>query len=183
MRGVSLAQKEFEYTTSKTNNISNFSAWHNRADLIPRLLPCPTAGDFDRARQTLLQSGNFSCGFWETWLMMIELQRTHNGLWVDPDDQSTWLYHQWLLGETFTLHPQHQQQNPPANPPILAPTSREEKITVLKGEIQMLEELLREEPGSKCMSPCSSWGEWVDGRVFILVGGVQVCFGEGRGTG
>ena len=57
---------------------------------------------------------------------MIELQRMHNGLWVDPDDQSTWLYHQWLLGETFTLHPQHQQQNPPANPPILAPTSREE---------------------------------------------------------
>ena len=79
--------------------------------------------------------------------MMTELKRTHNGLWVDPDDQSTWLYHQWLVGETFTLHP--EQRN---TAPILAPTSQEEKISVLKGEIQMLEDLLLEEPESKCMS-------------------------------
>ena len=83
---------------------------------------------------------------------MTELKRTHNGLWVDPADQSTWLYHQWLLGETFTLHPQHQHQQRPINYPILAPTSKEEKISVLESEIKMLEGLLQEEPGSKCIS-------------------------------
>jgi hypothetical protein len=68
-------------------------------------------------------------------------------LWVDPDDQSTWLYHSWLLGETFSLGQQHDIK------PILAPTSNEEKIMVLQGEIKMLEELLEEVPDSKCKGP------------------------------
>ena len=75
---------------------------------------------------------------------MSELKRTHNGLWVDPADQSTWLYHSWLLGETFSLQDGHYSK------PILAPTSKEEKIEVLRSEIEMLEELLQEEPDSKC---------------------------------
>jgi hypothetical protein len=73
-----------------------------------------------------------------------ELQRTHNGLWVDPGDQSTWIYHSWLLGETFSL------QEETENKPILAPSSREEKVDILQSEIQMLEELLQEVPDSKC---------------------------------
>ena len=56
-KGISLAKKEFDYTTLKTNNISNFSAWHNRATLIPKLLPPPTAETFHKERQSLLQSG------------------------------------------------------------------------------------------------------------------------------
>lgn len=103
---------------------------------------------------------------------MAELKRTHNGLWVDPDDQSTWLYHQWLLGEAFTLHPQQQGQQP-INFPILAPTSKEEKISVLQDEIKMLEELLQEEPESKCILLLHSSLELeADGRVFIFIGGV-----------
>ena len=74
----------------------------------------------------------------------LELYRTHNGLWVDPDDQSTWIYHSWLLGETFSLQEIMESR------PVLAPTSEEERIHILKGEIQMLEELLVEVPNSKC---------------------------------
>ena len=57
LRGVSLAKTEFDYTTTKTNNISNFSAWHNRAMLIPQLLPPATAPNFDTERKALLQKG------------------------------------------------------------------------------------------------------------------------------
>jgi hypothetical protein len=82
-------------------------------------------------------------------VLITELKRTQNGLWVDPDDQSTWLYHSWLLGETFSLRQQDGSK------PILAPTSKEEKVVVFQGEIQMLEELLEEVPDSKCKSPSS----------------------------
>lgn len=75
-----------------------------------------------------------------------ELKRTQNGLWVDPDDQSTWLYHSWLLGETFSLSQQDDIK------PILAPTSNGERILVLQGEIRLLEDLLEEVPDSKCKS-------------------------------
>jgi hypothetical protein len=57
LRGVSLAKSEFDYTTTKTNNISNFSAWHNRAMLIPQLLPPTTAPNFDTERKAFLQKG------------------------------------------------------------------------------------------------------------------------------
>jgi hypothetical protein len=83
-------------------------------------------------------------------IYILELERTHNGLWVDPDDQSTWLYHSWLLGETFSLHNEQDE-----NRPILAPTSVEEKMSTLQTEIQLLEELLQEVPNSKCNLP--SW--------------------------
>ena len=76
------------------------------------------------------------------------MDRTHNGLWVDPDDQSTWLYHSWLLGETFSL--EHSEDRNA----ILEPSSVEEKIEVLESEIGLLKELLNEAPDAKCV-PCS----------------------------
>jgi len=60
LRGESLAKTEFEYTTTKTNNISNFSAWHNRAMLIPQLLPPASAPDFETERKVFLQKGEQS---------------------------------------------------------------------------------------------------------------------------
>lgn len=60
VRGISLAKTEFDYTTTKTNNISNFSAWHNRANLIPHLLPPTTAANFEDERKTFLERGSES---------------------------------------------------------------------------------------------------------------------------
>jgi len=103
--------------------------------LIPHVLPPATSPDFEQERKALLES---------------ELKRTQNGLWVDPDDQSTWLYHSWLLGETFSLRQQTDIK------PILAPTTNEEKVLVLQGEIQLLEDLLEEDPDSKwCLNSLS----------------------------
>lgn len=44
--GQSMVESEFAYTTTMVNfNLSNFSAWHNRAQLIPRLLVERNAND------------------------------------------------------------------------------------------------------------------------------------------
>jgi hypothetical protein len=70
---------------------------------------------------------------------------------VDPYDQSTWIYHAWLLGESFSLHGVEQEK------PILTPTTTVERQEVLKDEIQLLEELLQEAPESKCLSLFLGW--------------------------
>lgn len=48
---VSLTEQEFQYTTKMVNTkLSNFSAWHNRSKLIPRLLDERGAGKEERVR-------------------------------------------------------------------------------------------------------------------------------------
>ena len=55
-KATSLARQEFDYTTEMIRkNLSNFSAWHNRSKLIPRILE-EQHGD-DRERQAFLDQG------------------------------------------------------------------------------------------------------------------------------
>ncbi|KAL9121603.1 MAG: hypothetical protein Q9187_001843 [Circinaria calcarea] len=71
---TSLVKEEFDYTTRMIEtNMSNFSAWHNRSKLIPRLLDESKADDQERRR-------------------MLD-----KALYVDPYDQSLWFYHQYLM--------------------------------------------------------------------------------------
>ncbi|KAL8621589.1 hypothetical protein ACOMHN_026260 [Nucella lapillus] len=73
---------EFDFTTSKiSSNFSNFSSWHYRSKLLPLLHPDPTQPS--GVAQDVLQS---------------ECELVQNGLYTDPDDQSNWFYHKWLLG-------------------------------------------------------------------------------------
>ena len=56
LEGRSMAEPEFEYTTRMIRvDLSNFSAWHNRTQLIPRLLE--ERGADDAARQKFLDDG------------------------------------------------------------------------------------------------------------------------------
>lgn len=49
LAGTSMVEAEFAYTTKMiTIHLSNFSAWHNRSKLIPRLLNERGAGDVER---------------------------------------------------------------------------------------------------------------------------------------
>ena len=49
--GMSMAKAEFDYTTRMIGtSMSNFSAWHNRSKLIPRLLDELGASDEDRRK-------------------------------------------------------------------------------------------------------------------------------------
>ncbi|KAI4933842.1 uncharacterized protein J4E92_003511 [Alternaria infectoria] len=77
----SLSESEFEYTTKMIKtNLSNFSAWHNRSQLIPKILRERNADG--QARRVFLAS---------------ELALICEAINTDPFDQSIWFYHQYLL--------------------------------------------------------------------------------------
>jgi len=99
---------ELAYTTRKISaSFSNFSAWHQRSKVYSSLWNTGQL-DSDTSREE-------------------EFDLVHNALFTDPDDQSAWIYHRWLIGSG-----ENEQQ--------------------LRQEIAIIEELLGEQPDSKwCM--------------------------------
>lgn len=99
---------ELKYTTKKIeSNFSNFSAWHQRTKVLMLLWESkqldPTKSKED------------------------EFELVRNAMYTDPNDQSVWIYHRWLIG---------QGENP----------------SILDREIESIQELLNEQPDSKwCM--------------------------------
>ncbi len=78
---ASMVEDEFAYTTKMIEtNLSNFSAWHNRSKLIPRLLDERHADA--SARRKFLED---------------EFALITRALYTDPYDQSLWFYHQYLI--------------------------------------------------------------------------------------
>ncbi|KAK5116051.1 hypothetical protein LTR85_009333 [Meristemomyces frigidus] len=116
--GKSLVEPEFEYTTKMIRaNLSNFSAWHNRGQLIPRLLAERQASSEDRSK---LFDGEF------------ELITT--ALYTDPYDQSLWFYHQYLMS---TLDPGNKH-----SVSILEPCTNGNRLQYLEQEIDSIREML-----------------------------------------
>lgn len=114
--GKSMAEDEFAYTTAMIRqNLSNFSAWHNRSLLIPRVLE--QRGADDKARAAFLAQ---------------ELDLVRDGLNVGPEDQSLWYYHQFLVSQIVG------DGNGQSITPALTVG---EKITYLKREIDEITDL------------------------------------------
>jgi len=90
---------------------SNYSAWHYRSVLIPRLY----SGEELSTKITE------------------EFELIKQALWTDPNDQSAWLYHHWLVGIRKNKDPEKLSET-------------------LEQELNGCEELLAEEPDSKCKS-------------------------------
>ncbi|KAM0445049.1 hypothetical protein ACHAO4_010029 [Trichoderma viride] len=114
--GKSMAEDEFAYTTAMIRaNLSNFSAWHNRSLLIPKVLE--QRGSDDKARAAFLAQ---------------ELDLVRDGLNVGPEDQSLWYYHQFLVSQI--VGGGNSQSITPA-------FTVDEKITYLKREIDEITDL------------------------------------------
>jgi geranylgeranyl transferase type-2 subunit alpha len=90
---------ELAYTTRKIeSNFSNFSAWHQRS----KVYESKDAID-----------------------IAAELELVRNAMYTDPEDQSVWIYHRWLVGAG-------------------------DDPNLLLQEIAAIQELLNEQPDSKC---------------------------------
>lgn len=75
-------EDELEFTKQRIDaNFSNYSSWHYRSRLLPELFPGEEASTIKE--EILLQ----------------ELDLVLNAGFTDPQDQSAWMYHRWLLGK------------------------------------------------------------------------------------
>ncbi|CAJ1974033.1 unnamed protein product [Sphenostylis stenocarpa] len=77
-------EDELKYTEEVIGaNFSNYSAWHNRSVLLSNLLKKKAEGYFPK--ENFLEE---------------EFEHVHNAIFTDPDDQSGWFYHLWLIDQT-----------------------------------------------------------------------------------
>lgn len=125
---VSLAENELAYALRKIeSNFSNFSAWHQRTQLLPHVWA---------AKQLSVDQMHVHVD--------AEFERVKHAMYTDPSDQSVWFYHRWLVD--ITLAEQTPQQDREQH---CITSHRQRKINVLHSEIGVIEELFELEPDSK----------------------------------
>ncbi|KAG0442677.1 hypothetical protein HPB47_015641 [Ixodes persulcatus] len=79
-------EKELSFTMDKiAANFSNYSAWHYRSSLLPKVHPGSREG-------TVKED-----------VLLEEYSLVQNATFTDPGDQSGWFYHRWLTGELSLL--------------------------------------------------------------------------------
>ncbi|KXL43355.1 hypothetical protein M433DRAFT_110997 [Acidomyces richmondensis BFW] len=116
--GKSMVEEEFGYTTKMIKtNLSNFSAWHYRGRLIPHLL-------LERNSSSLARK-EFLDG---------EFDLITNALWTDPNDQSLWFYHAYLMSTLDCSNPHSSS--------ILDPCTNAERLHYLEQEIDNVKAML-----------------------------------------
>ncbi|KAF2190796.1 protein prenylyltransferase [Zopfia rhizophila CBS 207.26] len=121
----SLAESEFEYTTKMIKtNLSNFSAWHNRSRLIPRLLDEREADIATRRK-----------------MLDDELALICTAVNTDPFDQSIWYYHQFLMS---TLSPDCPRQSR-----LALDLSNQDRQRYYEHEMEYIREILEDEEDCK----------------------------------
>ncbi|PKI82282.1 Bet4p [Malassezia vespertilionis] len=83
---LELANEELRYTLKKIeHNFSNFSAWHYRSKLIPRIWDAQGLDETMRIQERDK-----------------EFELLQQAMYTDPGDSSIWIYHRWLVSQAPT---------------------------------------------------------------------------------
>lgn len=84
---------ELAFTTRKIEaNFSNYSAWHHRSSVLPLAHGVPRDGDGD---------GLFpGTRVLPKEVLDAEYELVQQAFFTEPEDQSGWMYHRWLTGQT-----------------------------------------------------------------------------------
>jgi geranylgeranyl transferase type-2 subunit alpha len=135
--GRSMVESEFEYTTKMIHGdkgLSNFSAWHRRSKLIPRLLDERNASD--ATRRQFLDDGNLSISSqWPAANQPPEFELIISAMYTDsyPYQQSAWFYYQFLM-TTLTDYVGHGTITPNFTP--------EERAEYVTRQLVILKDML-----------------------------------------
>lgn len=122
---TALVESEFAYTTKMINtNLSNFSAWHNRSKLIPKLLD--HRGADSSVRRKLFDE---------------ELALICTAINTDPFDQSIWYYHQYLMSTMLPDCPRQEM--------IVLDLTNNDRQKYYAHEIEYIREILEDETDCK----------------------------------
>ncbi|EFO22685.1 prenyltransferase alpha subunit repeat containing protein [Loa loa] len=79
--GIQSAEEELKFSDRLIDeNFSNYSSWHYRSSLLPSLFP-DAENQLTLNRQALYN----------------EYKKLENAFFMDPEDQSAWIYAEWLL--------------------------------------------------------------------------------------
>jgi len=85
----SILETEWEFTLEKIRkNFSNYSAFHYRSIILPLIL------------QTRIEDKNLACNdIYQIILALVkeELDLVQNAIFTEPDDQSSWWYHRFIV--------------------------------------------------------------------------------------
>ena len=95
----SMARSELDYTTRMIKvKLENFSAWHTRSRLIPRMLGENRASGEER--KAMLDKGAYYSSATTSFIssnLSTELSWIQDGIYTDPYNQSLWFYHHNLM--------------------------------------------------------------------------------------
>lgn len=149
------AERELEFTQRKIEqNFSNYSAWHYRTALLPIVYaPQPSAeaaldaGSVEERETVGVESSGRApmssvSAAVPAEVLDEEFDLVKQAFYTEPEDQSGWFYHRWLLGCSLARYEAAQggEDEPAAHAALL---------NTLSTQIAMCEELLEIEPDAR----------------------------------
>jgi geranylgeranyl transferase type-2 subunit alpha len=138
------AARELGFTQCKIEqNFSNYSAWHCRTARLPAL-HAPAPADGGAAADAAAPGGASASASADVPAAVLEeeYELVKQAFYTEPEDQSGWFYHRWLLGCSLA---RYQRARGTAG-------EAEERATaarVLASQAEMCRDLLEMEPGAK----------------------------------